>query len=694
MKVRPSPRSRTAARLVWMMLTAVLLLLVPSGCATSSSSRSEPPLEPPAVRGAFVTYPSGMRLLVNEVPGAAEVSMTVSYRVGATDDPAGKEGLAHLSAFLTLTRHQKHPSLPLQPQLEFEGARIHPSFTHDTTDFILTIPPEKLSRVLSVEAQRMKDPLGQLTEAEFLHQRSLLAERLRQQDLPGGIMTWWLYERLLPGHPYGRVPMGTPESVERLTLEDVRAFVKQHYTPAHAVVVVAGPLSATDAKFEVAQAFVGLTGTDASTPVPPVRRIAPPIPQEPPPGTPMVQLEGPVQSPRLYMAWTMPGVFSGKVFHFQFTRALFEEVLRRELEASPRVLHFEVKDHMTDGMMLLAAQVDVRDTDEAQALVRRVQERLARVLSPDSIDHARRALAAYGNQLLQELAKKIPTDHMAMTLRATGRPDHINIQRQQIQTLITSETELADYLRTYLRPERVRLMLVRPQPAGWHEALARAKKHSNRGDTLRGPHPQELGTAGLERAVAAYRSALSEMPRQHAPLLWAETQTHLGDTLLVLGMRQPGTRLLEEAKAAYQAALEERTRERVPWHWALTQYALGNTLLALESRSPNRAQLQQAVEALRASLEVELPELTPQEWASRQGNLGAALLMLGQHTRNAALLCESRSRYALALSRARGEDPARDTRLEQGLEAGTKLLRHQFGERALRDCMKKTASSP
>ncbi|WNG41571.1 hypothetical protein F0U61_53745 [Archangium violaceum] len=694
MKACPSPRSRTETRSVWMMLIAVQLLLGPSGCATSPHPQSEPPPGTDAVRGAFVTYPSGMRLLVNEVPGASEVSMTVSYRVGATDDPAGKEGLAHLSAFLTLIRYRKHPALSFQAQLEFEGARIRPALTHDTTDFTLTLPAGKLARTLSAEAQRMRDPLGPLTEDEFLQLRSLLAETLRQQDMPEVLMTWWLHERLLPGHPYGRLPLGTPESIERITLEDVRTFVKQHYTPAHAVVVVAGPLAVADAKFEVARAFVGLTGTDASTRVSAVQRRPPPFPQELPPGTPMAQLEGPVQSPRLYMAWTLPGSFSGKVLHGELTQILLKLTLQEVFKNSPQVLHFDVETHKADGLMLLAAQVDVRDAGEVQALARQVLGKLDRLSDSNLIQFTRWVLTEYGNPIFKESAKQLTTRDMAMDLRVTGRPDHINVRRQQFQTLIASKTELADYLRTYLRPERVRLVLVQPRPKGWHEALARAKEHSRRGDTLKGPRPQKTSLENLERAVAAYRSALRELPRQHAPLTWAETQTLLGDTLQALGMRQSGTSRLEEAEAAYRAALEERTRERVPRSWAMTQGALGSTLSELGKRNSDPVRLQQAVEALRASLEVEVPELTPAEWASHQNNLGTALLLLGEHKRDAAMICESRSRYALALSKAKGEDPERDALLEQGLETGTKLLRHHFGERALRDCIKKTSSAP
>jgi tetratricopeptide (TPR) repeat protein len=690
----PLPSS-TRSWSVLLLLGAVLLLLGPVGCATSPPPPPEPPLEPMSVRGAFVSYPTGMRLLVNEVPTASQVSMTVSYLVGALDEPAGKEGLAYLAAQLIFSaRHQQSQSLSIQQQLEAEGAQLRPSFTHDSSDFILTVPPERLARVLSLEARRMRDPLGQLSEVEFLQKRSSLAESLRQEDVPGGIMTWWLFERLLPGHPYGRMPLGTPESLERLTLEDVRAFVKQHYTPAHAVVVLSGPVSLADAKFEVARAFPGPSSTEATEPVAVVQRSAPSFPQELPAGTPMARVEGPVQHPRLYMAWTLPGFAAGKFLHSDIARGVFQGLLRGVFKGDARVVQSDVTAHVTDGMMFLLGWVEVREARALQPVMEQALGRLAVLLDSSVIGGMRQELAAKGNDIVQQLVEDIPTDQMAMFLRTTGRPDHLNALREQFRALAASDEELPGYLRTYLSRERVRLMLVSPRPPGWNEALARALEHSRRASTFLAASENEQGTASLEQAAAAYRSALSVLPRQHAPLQWAGTHQRLGDTLVMLASRQPGTAHLEAAEAAYRASLEELKRERVPVEWALAQSRLGTTLSELGKRNEDPARLEQAVVALRAVLELE-PQGLKQPlrwWAALYNNLGTALLQLGNHKRNAAMICEARSRYAQAQSNAQGHDVALASMSERGFEAGTKLLRLHFGERGLRDCMKKDAS--
>ena len=105
------------------------------------------------------------------------------------------------------------------------------------------------------------------------------------------------------------------------------------------------------------------------------------------------------------------------------------------------------------------------------------------------------------------------------------------------------------------------------------------------------------GTARLQEAVAAYRTALEEWTRERVPLQWAKTQNNLGNALRALGERESGTARLQEAVAAYESALEEWTRERVPLQWAMTQNNLGTALQALGQRESGTERLQEAVAA-------------------------------------------------------------------------------------------------
>jgi len=56
-------------------------------------------------------------------------------------------------------------------------------------------------------------------------------------------------------HPYGRPTGGTPQSVAALMLDDIRDFHRRAYTPSGTTLLVAGDLTAEEAKRELERAF-------------------------------------------------------------------------------------------------------------------------------------------------------------------------------------------------------------------------------------------------------------------------------------------------------------------------------------------------------------------------------------------------------------------------------------------------------
>jgi tetratricopeptide (TPR) repeat protein len=125
----------------------------------------------------------------------------------------------------------------------------------------------------------------------------------------------------------------------------------------------------------------------------------------------------------------------------------------------------------------------------------------------------------------------------------------------------------------------------------------RVRKDRSIGPGRRTTECSESGTGKLEEAAFAFREALKEFTREHAPLQWAGTQINLGSALGSLGERVSGTEKLDEAILAFREALKEWTRERAPLDWAGTQINLGIALRKLGERERGTERLEAAVEA-------------------------------------------------------------------------------------------------
>ena len=110
-----------------------------------------------------------------------------------------------------------------------------------------------------------------LTDADW---ERVLADRktanAQRRDQPEAVVSV-VSDRLLFGdaHPYGRPVEGFSRTLERLTLDDVRAFHQPHWRPNHAFLVVAGAFDEASLRARLEAALGGWTG---SPPPEPTRR--------------------------------------------------------------------------------------------------------------------------------------------------------------------------------------------------------------------------------------------------------------------------------------------------------------------------------------------------------------------------------------------------------------------------------------
>ena len=521
-----------------MSLRRVLLLLLSLllGCTALTLPPNRPLARPVAFRGAYEEFPSGLRLVVHEAPHVSRVTMNVSYRVGATDEPAGKEGLAHLVEHLTFQARPGGERAPrLASLLLASGAEFNAVTSYDGTDYFFSAPPEQLSRLAALEAERLRAPLQHVTEEDFRVARDVVVAELRQryETSPEGAQQRWLHEVLLPGHPYGRTSGGTPESLQQLTLEDARAFVQAHYTPAHVVVVVSGPQPTGVARSTVALGFAKLTAAGKQGPTPPVRRAPPPFPQESRARAPMRVRSGPVEYPRLWLVWTVPGLYSGMTPQAFAAEGMLHNRLATQLAREEQAHSSSVTLEVLDGVTLLIARIDLMRVEDAEDVADLALDQLVDLYG-NSAKLGGLTLAARSSLLTEAFRslEQFPAREAARFLRATGTPDYVQGWPQQIREGLSRD--LGPYLYKYVRRERARMLLMVPEQAGSGSPTV-----AERFAPLAGP--EDFGDEELTLPPGA--SDVRQVARP--PGLNRAERFTLGNGLRVVALRREGMPLLE-----------------------------------------------------------------------------------------------------------------------------------------------------
>ena len=129
-----------------------------------------------------VDLPSGMRVVVEREPSRPLVAVVSVVDVGGTNDPPGKEGLAHLVEHLTF-RSVQDKKRPLVDLLEAAGAASwNASTSWDITTYQEVGSREGLPALLALEAARLSRPLEGVTPEVFEAERQVVKNELVQRD--------------------------------------------------------------------------------------------------------------------------------------------------------------------------------------------------------------------------------------------------------------------------------------------------------------------------------------------------------------------------------------------------------------------------------------------------------------------------------------------------------------------------------
>jgi zinc protease len=172
------------------------------------------------------------------------VNFRLQFMTGAASDTPGKEGLAALTAAMLAqggTRTMSYEQLVTTVYPMGVGAPLGWQIDKEMTVFTGTSHVDNLDRYYSLIRDMLLDPGFRQEDFRRLRDEAInfLKVSLRQSN-DEELGKEYLYNIIYAGHPYAHHNMGRLSSLEKLTLDDVREFYRNHYTQANLVVGLAG----------------------------------------------------------------------------------------------------------------------------------------------------------------------------------------------------------------------------------------------------------------------------------------------------------------------------------------------------------------------------------------------------------------------------------------------------------------------
>jgi zinc protease len=170
------------------------------------------------------------------------VSFRLLFNVGSASDPRGKEGIAALTASMISDGGSRAMSYDQIVQAMYPMATSFGSqVDKEMTVFVGTTHVDNLQKYYQIISGMLFDP--GFREDDFNRLRTdainFLKENLRgNNDEELGKEA--LYIDIYQGHAYGHQNIGTVESLEKLTIDDLKKFYRDNYTQSNFVLGLAG----------------------------------------------------------------------------------------------------------------------------------------------------------------------------------------------------------------------------------------------------------------------------------------------------------------------------------------------------------------------------------------------------------------------------------------------------------------------
>jgi zinc protease len=176
------------------------------------------------------------------VEGNPLVSFRILVNIGSANDPAGKEGLCQLTWSLLANGGSQTLSFKEITQKFYPmAASIGLSVDKEMSVLRGQIHTDNLEEYYAILKDMFLDP--GFREEDFIRLKTNQLNYLEKsivstndEQFGKEILNLAMYE----GHPYGHNEAGTVESVKTLTLDDVKAFYKEHFVQGNITLGLAG----------------------------------------------------------------------------------------------------------------------------------------------------------------------------------------------------------------------------------------------------------------------------------------------------------------------------------------------------------------------------------------------------------------------------------------------------------------------
>jgi predicted Zn-dependent peptidase len=185
------------------------------------------------------TAPNGLVVLTEKLPGVRSAAVGIYVRTASAHEEPAQLGISHLLEHMVFKGTERRSARQLALELEVRGGGLDAFTGRDYTSYQAHVLDADLPLAVEILTDLVRRPLLRQTDLES--ERNVVLEEINGvADTPDDLVFELHARSLWPHHPYGYSILGTPDTLETLSAEDLKSLHHQGYYRGNCVIAAAG----------------------------------------------------------------------------------------------------------------------------------------------------------------------------------------------------------------------------------------------------------------------------------------------------------------------------------------------------------------------------------------------------------------------------------------------------------------------
>jgi predicted Zn-dependent peptidase len=199
-------------------------------------------LDSPETTLQKTVLPSGLTVITERVPQVRSVSVGLWVNTGSRDETTETSGISHFIEHMIFKGTKRRTFQQINRYMEEVGGYMNAFTSKEQTCFYTRCLDENLDRAIDITTDIVFNSI--FPEKEMAKEKDVVIEEMKNtEDTPDDLIFDEFEKKLYLPHPLGMPIIGTEETVRSFSRQDLKSYMKQHYTTGQMLLSCTGNLT-------------------------------------------------------------------------------------------------------------------------------------------------------------------------------------------------------------------------------------------------------------------------------------------------------------------------------------------------------------------------------------------------------------------------------------------------------------------